>query len=474
MFTPSDAQGLREIRDRGASTRGILLRGASIVSMDPGIGDLPTGDLLVSGSTIAQIGPDLSGAAGPDTVVIDASGHILAPGFQDAHRHCWQTQFRRWLPDADLAYYLELMHFGIAPAYTPHDVYAGTRLAAAGALDAGVTTVLDFFHNPKTPAHSDAAVQAWRDSGARAVIANCPTLAGERDGRWLADLTRLRAKELSSDDALVTLRMGVGAKIAPMVTGELALSADSLESARDLGVGVTVDAVFGPLASEHIAEIAATGLLGPDVTWIHCTSLDGEAWRVLADAGCPVVIAPTSDSLLGCEAGVAPVLEALEHGVAPALSVDVECSLPSDMFSQMQAVLNAQRMLSQRDRYAGDEGAPPMLTAREVLGYATVAGAKANGVAARTGSLTPGKQADLLIVDAMAVNNMPLNDAVGTLVLGADPRNITGVLVAGEPRKWAGRLLDVDPRELAASVMESRDAVLERSGCEVPIAAAGR
>lgn len=83
--------------------------------MDPGIGDLPTGDLLVSGSTIAQIGPDLSGAAGPDTVVIDASGHILAPGFQDAHRHCWQTQFRRWLPDADLAYYLELMHFGIAP-----------------------------------------------------------------------------------------------------------------------------------------------------------------------------------------------------------------------------------------------------------------------------------------------------------------------------------------------------------------------
>ncbi|MFE7441038.1 amidohydrolase family protein [Streptomyces chartreusis] len=471
MFTPFDTQPLDEICSHPSSSRSILLRGANIVSMDPVIGDLPVGDLLITGSKITRIEPDLSDAAGPDVTVIDARGYIVAPGFQDAHRHCWQTQFRRWLPDIDLAQYLELMHFRIAPVYTPHDVYVGSKLAAAGALDAGVTTVLDFFHNPRTPDHSDAAVQAWRESGARAVIASCPTLSGERDGSWLADLTRLRAKEFSSDDSLLTLRMGVGAKIHPVVNGELAFSADSVKVARDLGIGVTVDAVFGAAASEHIKEMGATGLLGPDVTWIHCTSLDDEAWRVLVDAGCSIVLAPTSDSQLGCEDGVAPIQEAIDHGVAPALSVDIECSLASDMFTQMRAVLNSQRMLSQRDRHAGNDEAPPFLTSRQVLEYATMAGAEANGVAKYAGSLTPGKQADLLLVDAMAVNNLPLNDAVGTLVLGTDPRNVVGVFVAGEPRKWAGHLLDVDVRELATMVVDSRDAVIERADCDIPIAA---
>ncbi len=460
MSRGRDAETLERIAaDPGAR---VLFRGAAVLTMDPALGDLAPGDVLVEGTRIAAVAADLGEAAGDgQAIVVDASGCVIVPGFVDAHRHCWQTQFRRLLPDADLGRYLEIMHGSLAPVYDLEDMYVGNHLAALGALDSGVTCVLDFSHNMRSFDHADAVIRAWEDSGARGVVASSVPLFGDRDPDWRANLVRIKEERLPGDGR-VTVRMGAAPEILPVVHGDLKITAEALAFAREHGIEITLDAVFGDNASAHIVALGKEGVLGPDVTWIHCTNLTDEAWAAIADSGGKVALAVTSDQQLGCEDGIAPIQKAFDRGVDFGLSVDVECCLATDMFSQMQAALNSQRMLAAQRRFAGDEAAPELMPARGVLELATVGGAKANGVWERCGSLTPGKDADLLLVDAEAINNLPLNNAVGTVVLGADARNVDSVFVAGRPRKWAGLLVSSDLPGLRRRVLESRERLLER------------
>jgi cytosine/adenosine deaminase-related metal-dependent hydrolase len=469
--TGRDPKVLDQLLSRpGASSDRILIRGGTVVTMDRELGDFAQGDILINGSVIEAVGPDLSEAATDgQAVVVDAAGTVVIPGLIDTHRHCWQTQFRRLLPDADLGLYWQLMHERLGPAYEPEDMYIGNLLAGLGAADSGVTCVLDFSHNSRSKAYSEEAIRAWKDVGLRAVIASCVPLSGDWDSSWSADLATLRSEHFSSDDQLLTLRMGVGAKVLPVVVGDLCLTPDSIRYARELGIGLHVDAVFGDLASAHILELEATGSLGPDITWIHCTALNDDAWSVIADTGGQVALAVTSDQQLGCQDALPPVQRAIDLGLTPGLSVDVECCLSTDMFTQMQVVLNTQRLMAQQDAYRGHEHAPSPMSTRDALEYATVGGAKANGVWDRCGSLTPGKQADLVLIDAGAINNLPLNNAVATVVFGADSRNVDTVFVAGQPRKWGGQLVGTDVAKLRSLVTASRDRLFERIGYELDV-----
>ncbi|WP_230540497.1 amidohydrolase family protein [Salinispora arenicola] len=205
---------------------------------------------------------------------------------------------------------------------------------------------------------------------------------------------------------------------------------------------------------------AADGLLNPDLTLIHATGLTPDAWRAMGDAGVTVSLAPTSDAQIGLETAVPAIDEALGVGIRPGLSIDVEVALASDMFTQMRALHAIQRMRAVHGAY-GTDTVPHRITTRDVLDFATLQGARTNGLGDVTGSLTPGKQADLLVVNAGDVNTMPLNDAVGTLVLGADARNIETVVVAGRVRKADGRLVGVDVDTLRGEVTASRDASLK-------------
>ena len=427
-----------------------LFTGGAVVTMDPRLGDLPRGDVLVSGSTITAVGADLSdhpGAAGAERV--DTTGKIVAPGFVDTHRHAWQAQLRRTIPDVgDLAGYVSTTLAGFAPVYTPHDMYVGTRLAALTALDAGITTMLDFSHNSRSAAHSDAAVQALADTGIRGVHASMGPHFGTWDRQWPADLSRLRASLPDS----VTLRLAALAT-AEIAGPALAYGPELAAVARDLDIGVSIDAVFGHASSEAILGWEKQGLLGPRMSLIHATGLTGDAWRAIGSTGTNISLAPTSDPQIGLETAIPAVDEALGAGVRPGLSIDVEVALAGDMVTQMRTLLAIQRM-----RAVGS--ALPRITTRDVLGFATVDGARSIGLGSLTGSVTPGKQADLLVVEAEAINTMPLNDAVGTLVLGADSRNISTVLVAGRTLKARGRVLGVDLDRLRHEVTASRDAIL--------------
>ena len=148
------------------NTERTWIRGGYVLSMDEELGDLPIGDVLVEGDRIVAVSEHLEV---DDARVIDAQGHIVLPGFVDTHRHTWQTQMRGICADWTLNDYFLGIRLAISPAYSPEDVYVGNYVGALEALNAGVTTIVDFSHCNNSPEHADAAVEGLRTAGIRAL-----------------------------------------------------------------------------------------------------------------------------------------------------------------------------------------------------------------------------------------------------------------------------------------------------------------
>jgi 5-methylthioadenosine/S-adenosylhomocysteine deaminase len=462
-YYEQDTATLSALRDRllqPGTGRQILLRGATVVTMDPKLTDLAAGDVLIKGTTIAAIGPDLRAVAAPDAVTVDLKGMILMPGLVDGHRHCWQNQLRHLICDADIDEYIAMTHGSTALHYRPEDMYIGDLVTLLGAIDSGVTCVLDFSHNSRSREHSDAVFQAYQDSGARAVHVSAPPNAGRWQEQFPADVPRLRDSYCRGTDPLTTVRMGIDLRRVRPVT-------ELMSYARDNGFAITFDGVMGPPSSDEVGEIGRAGALGPDVTLVHCTDMSAEAWHHIAASGARVTLAPTSDEQLGLADGIPPVQQALDCGVRPSLSVDVEISLSSDMFTQMRCILATQRMHATQRRYRGDSGAPAFITNRDALDFATAQGAADVGLGDQIGTLTPGKQADIVAIRAEEINNLPLNNAIGTIVQGTDTRNVDTVFIGGKLRKWRGELIGADISRVRRLAYESRDYLAARTGFAV-------
>lgn len=265
--------------------------------MDPVVGDFLRGDILIEGRRILDVAVDL-GAAATDgqAIVIDIDGAIAIPGMHDTHRHSWQGQLRRLIPNGDLAGYVVVTHVLLGPLYRPEDMYVGNLISALGAIDSGVTCVMDFSHNSRSAAHSDAAVKALADSGIRAVHASCGPLVGKWDHQWPDDLGRLRADHFADEDGLLTLRMGLLTPAVPEIVEPIAATVKGLRRARELGLATSIDGFFGTVASDFIKDLTEADLLGEDITFIHCQDITDDSWRRIADSGGTVSLAPTSDA----------------------------------------------------------------------------------------------------------------------------------------------------------------------------------
>lgn len=448
-----DAADLGRLLDPSGRTS-FVLRGGTILTVDPELGRIDGGDVLVRDGRIAAVAPRVADLPA-GTVVVDATDCIVAPGFVDGHRHCWQGSLRRLAVDADLPEYLAITHDGVARHYRPEDMYVGNRVALTGALDAGFTTVLDLSHNTRSRAHADAVFDAYRDTGIRAVHASAPPNAYEWEEHWPDDLVRLR--EIAESEPRVTLRMAIDMRRVRPVEELMGI-------ARGLGLAITMDGVMGPGSADELTLLGKEGLLGPDVTLIHATALSEAAWEEIERAGVHIVLATTSDEQLSLAGGVPPVQRALDTGRKPGLSVDVEISLAGDAFTQMRATLLTQRMLAVMRRADGTDAQSAMLSNADVLEMATMSGARAVGLEDRVGSISVGKEADLLVVFAQGVNSIPGGNPVGTLVQGVDRADIRAVFVGGIARKWDGQVLDVDVADLRARAAASRDHVLGSAG----------
>lgn len=424
----------------GAPGQRLLLKGGVVLTMDPKLGDFDKADVLIEGSRIAAVGANLQATAATE---VDASGMIVLPGFVDSHRHIWQGQLRNILPNGrlDPDYFRDIG--GTARSvYRPEDVYAGDLLSAWGALNAGVTTLLDWSHISNTPEHSDAAIQGLRESGIRGVYGYGTGAAGPKN-QYPGDSKRLRKQHFSTEDQLLTLALAT------------AFDPAHWAAAREVGAPITLHAN----GTGQLLPLAK--LMGPDVTYIHCCRLAPEEWKLIADSGGGVSIAGPVEMEMGH--GVPPFQQALDMRVPLSLSNDVETEVPSEFFTQMRTMFFLQRMqIFQRER-AGEKNVPPLMTVKQVVEVATMGGAKVNHLERKVGSLTPGKEADVVLLRADAINVMPLNHAYGAIVLGMDTSNVDTVLVGGRARKWKGALVGVDVAGLRRLVAQSRDWLLAQA-----------
>ncbi|MYM37638.1 amidohydrolase family protein [Duganella sp. FT94W] len=420
----------------------MLIRGATIISMDAHVGNMPKGDILIAAGAIAAIGARLE-AEGAE--VIDAADMIAIPGMVDTHRHSWEGQLRRINPNAaTLEDYCNATHFSFAKYYRPRDIYVGNVLTALGCIDAGITTVIDNSHNSRTAAHSDAAVEALLDTGIRAVHAAGAPVSGVWDkAHWPGNLARLKAKYFTHQPGgLVTLAMM--AQLEP----------DQWAVARELGIPIVTEFFGGAMAAE-LEGLHQRGLLGRDNIFNHCTCLPESGWKILRDAGVRVNVCPRSDAHYGIEDGLFAWQAALRHGIRPGLSVDNETSYSGDMFMEMRVAFSLQRVLGHHQRLHGHPHAPASTNAFRLLEAATIDGAACAGLEQRIGSLTPGKQADLVLIRTGDLNLYPVNNAIGTVVHAAERSNIDTVIIGGRLRKRDGVVVGVDQAKLHAAIDES-------------------
>ena len=410
------------------------------------------GDVLVEDGRIAAVG-----RLGPvaDADVVDTRDRIVLPGLVDTHRHLWQSALRGIAADWTLGQYFARMRGVLAPHFRPEDTYAATLLGAVECLAAGVTTVVDWSHNLNGPEHADAAWQALTDAGIRAVFAygaSNDQALGERSPHT-RDVARLRER---AGDGRVTLGMALrGPEFST-----LDLAAQDWALARELGVPVTVH-VGGGLrgAGRHVAALAGRGLLGPDTTWVHCNMLADEELDAIAASGGRASVSPEVEAGMGH--GPVALSRLRARGIPTGLSVDVCTNVGGDLFGAKRAALALERGAAHAAALAegGTLDRLP-LTASEVLTLATAEGTRAIGLDDRTGSLEPGKRADLLLLRTDLPNLAPVTDPVAAVALAAGVHNVAGVLVDGRWVARHGRLVGVDVGRVLAAAAASNEHLL--------------
>jgi 5-methylthioadenosine/S-adenosylhomocysteine deaminase len=409
-----------------------LLRGGWVIPMAAGSAPF-RGDVLIEDDRIAAVGQVSSGV---DADVVDVAHRIVLPGLVDTHRHLWQSALRGIAGDWTLGQYFARLRGGIAGHFRPEDTYAGTLLGAVEALDAGITTVVDWSHNLNGPEHADAGWQALLDAGGRAVFAYGASNAqamGERSPHT-DDVRRLAR---TAAPGLVTLGMAVrGPEFST-----LELAAADWGLARELGLPVTVH-VGGGLrgAGRHVAALAERGLLGPDTTYVHCNLLADDELDAIAAAGGRASVAPEVEANMGH--GPAATTRLRARGIPTGLSADVCTNVGGDLFGAMRVALALARGEAHAAALAAGTALDEVpMTVGDVLAMATIEGARAVGLDARIGSLEPGKQADVLLLRTDTPTMAPVSDPVAAAVTAAGVREVDGVLVAGRWVKRDGRLL---------------------------------
>jgi 5-methylthioadenosine/S-adenosylhomocysteine deaminase len=452
--------------------RRVLIKGGVVLTMDPTIGDFEQADVLIDGSKIAMVRPNIRAAA----QVVDARGMIVMPGFVDTHHHQYETIQRANNADGNLQWAganpvwpqegygtvvqsiwttgrIEIGNdviwdLGRSP-YDPEDNYISELLASVSQINQGVTTGIDTSQSSHSPAHTDAMIEGLMDSGRRSLFVYS---AGRSDtpgyefpgsiGDSTRGLGRLRAQWFNSDDQLVTL----GHQQAPP---------DGWLLARDFGA-----VIVNHNNSDGANIIQNADLLDSDIEQIHCARFLPEAYRLCADNGVHISIAVAIEMQMGH--GTPPFQQCLDVGILPSLSADVDTNMTPNMFTLMRSGFTLQRALLHARALAGETNLPPLLTCYQVLEMATVAGAVSAGLGDKVGTLTPGKEADIILLNARALNTWPLNNAPGSVVTMMDTSNVHTVFIGGRLRKWRGQLVGVRVNRLLDQIEAARDRVLAR------------
>jgi 5-methylthioadenosine/S-adenosylhomocysteine deaminase len=490
--------------------RRILLRGGVVLTLDRKVGDFEKADVLIDGKTIAQIAPSLSAA---DAEVIDCSGTIVMPGFITTHHHQYQTIQRSIIADGLLGGAWPQETYGsvvqniwtagriVDPAdpsrivwdlgrvpYDPEDCYISQLVACLSEISQGITAGTDTSQANHSPEHTDAMIKGLMDSGRRMVFAysggvNRPDTgsAFEFPGA-MNDTTkgigRIAKTNFNSRDQLVTLGFS-GGPVAAFAGAPYT----GWQLGRSFGASMFNHVVGNPMGIVNAAADARNGTDWSDVTFIHATRWQdtpraqigtgasgypnggrSKAWEVCRDRGAHVSIANLIEMQM--RHGMPPFQEALNHGILPSLSPDVDSNMTTDPFSLMRGAFCLQRALANDlafpESNPGGLPIPQLVTSRQVIEMATIAGAAANRILDKVGTLTPGKEADIVVLDARSISTWPMNNVPGTIVTMMDPGHVRDVLIAGKVVYWKRQLVGWDVDRLLRQIEQARDRVLAR------------
>jgi 5-methylthioadenosine/S-adenosylhomocysteine deaminase len=419
-----------------------LLRAGWIVTMDPKLGVLRNGGVLIDGDRIAGVGGNL--ASPPGAEVIDAPGAIVIPGLVNAHQHTWQTALRGMAGDWTILEYFRHVHAGLATRFGPEDIYIANLVGALNQVNCGTTTLMDWCHNTPTPDHSDGAIDGLVESGIRAAFFHGSPKPDPKPGQkpfWetphpRSEVERLM-KRLPTRDGLVNLGLAI---LGPHYS-TYEVAAQDFRLARE----------FGLIASMHCAgaeartpggwaRLAGEKLLSDATNVVHGNNLTDEELDFMLARGVSFTLTPETEMAQGH--GFAITGRLRKRGAQPSLGVDLESGNSGDMFTVARLALASQRALDNEESRRSTGKLPDTSTVRcaEALGWITIEGARMLKMADRIGSLTHGKQADLVVLSADDLNMWPVHDPVVSIITQASVANVDSVMIAGQWKKRAGKL----------------------------------
>jgi cytosine/adenosine deaminase-related metal-dependent hydrolase len=430
-----------------------VIRNAYVMTMDAA-GDIKNGDVHVKDGVIVAIGEKL---AAPGATAIDGRGTIVLPGLIETHWHMWNTLLRSMSGEKpEFGYFRTTALLG--QKYEPGDMYQGTRLAAAEAINSGITHVHSWCHNIRSPEFAEADIRALKESGLRARFSYGPRQAQPNNEVMnLSDLARLKNNWASySNDGLISLGMawrGQGGNNPATAIPENVWKAE-LEGGRKLGLPITVHASGSRAVAGQVDAIDKAGLLDKDMQLIHVGFATDDAIKAIARAGASISLSPYSDMRIGF--GLPKVEQYMAAGVPIGLSVDtVELTGNADMFAIMKLIQNLEN---------GRNESEFKLSARRVLELGTIEGARSMGIADKVGSLKAGKRADLIMVSTKDVNLGVFGDPAHMLVTAAQPANVDTVMVDGRILKRGGKLVAMNAKEIAEGAGAASAALRQRAG----------
>ncbi|MEV4618455.1 amidohydrolase family protein [Asanoa sp. NPDC049573] len=438
----------------------VLFRNGLVLTMDNHHTVLRDADVLVVDDKIAEIGTALTAPEG--AVEIDATGGIVMPGMIDTHRHMWQTAMRGYGADWTLTQYFVWYYLESGKRFRPEDVYAGNLLGAIEALDAGVTTTVDWSHGLQTIDHADAAVDALEAVPGRFVLAYGNIQQGPWQWSAAPEFRDFVNRRLHGKGDMLGFQMAFD------VTGDPAFPEKAaFEVARELGAPVTTHAgVWGATNDDGIRLMHENGFMTPQSIYVHAATLTRDSYNRIAATGGSVSVSTESEQSAG--QGYPPTWQLRHHDIPVSLSMDTSVWWSGDLFSAMRSTLGADRSREHMEAHRNAETVTHChLRAEQVVDWATMGGARALGLDSVVGSLEPGKKADIVLIknDHSPVM-FPVLHPYGHVAFQAQRGDVDTVVVNGRIVKRGGRLVDVDLAAARAAIGRTVDYLVGDMGEE--------
>lgn len=442
--------------------RRTLIKGPAIVSMDAMIGDMRTGDVLIEGGRIASVAPDIPAE---EADVIDAANMLLLPGFINGHLHTWQTGLRGLAADWTVAEYMHAMHRGLATLFRPEDIYIANLMGSLNQINNGATTLVDWCHNNPTPEHTDAAIRGLDDAGIRALFLHGSPKPDPRPGQRhfsevpmpRSEIERFCKGRFGSRDGLVTFGLAI---LGPSYSTYDVTRAD-LALAREFDLLASMHVGGGlPLVPQGFERLLDDNLVDEHLTVVHGNDIASDTVRRMVECGGTFTVTAEIELQMGYGDPLTGVLHAQKTPIS--IGTDVEPAVGSDLFTCMRLTLQHERHRGIVEALAktGTRPQRSALTCRDALSWVTTGAARIAGLDDRVGSITPGKQADIILLRTDALNMTPMHDLAACAVMQASTSNVDTVIIAGRVMKQGGKLLANGLAEKMQTLQHSGDRIL--------------